>query len=260
MYRKNESILNQLAVFPWWITLIIAAITYLILRFVLPVISFDNQFIFAFSQGVSRIANLILIPLISVAVFSFFNQLRKGKMLENQTGLDSIKNLSWTQFEEFVGEVFRRQGYLVLENPSVGADGGIDLRLRKKGQMAIVQCKHWKSKSVGVKIVRELYGVMTAAKANSGILATFGNFTQQAKNFAKGKPIHLIAGNQLVTLTSKVQKSAIASAHAEFEMSCPKCGCEMVLRTAKKGKYAGQKFWGCSRFPGCKSILKYEVQ
>jgi restriction system protein len=145
---------------------------------------------------------------------------------------------------------FRRQGYLVLENPSEGADGGIDLRLRKNGQMTFVQCKHWKSKSVGVKIVRELYGVMTAAKVDNGILATFGNFTQEAKNFAKGKPIHLIAGNQLVKLISEVQKSGIASIHAEFKMSCPKCGSEMVLRTAKKGKYAGQKFWGCTGFPG----------
>ena len=133
MSKKNESILNQLAVFPWWMTLIIAAITYPTLRFVLPEISFDNQILSAIAQGVSRIAYLILIPLIAVAVFSFFNQLRKGKMLENQTGLDSIKNLSWRQFEELVGEVFRRQGYLVLENPSEGADGRIDLRLRKNG-------------------------------------------------------------------------------------------------------------------------------
>ena len=258
MYRKNESVLNQLAVLPWWMTLIIAAIIYPTLRFVLPVISFDNQLLSAFTQGVSRIAHLILIPLIGVAVFSFFNQLRKGKMLGNQTSLDSIKNLSWRQFEELVGEVFRRQGYLVLENPFEGVDGGIDLQLRKNGQMTFVQCKHWKSKSVGVKIVRELYGVMAAAKASSGILATFGNFTQEAKNFTKGKPIRLIAGNQLVKLISEVQKNGISSAHPESKMSCPKCGREMVLRTAKKGKYAGQKFWGCTGFPGCKSILKYE--
>jgi restriction system protein len=175
-----------------------------------------------------------LVPLIAAAVFSFFNQLRKGRMLENQTGLDSIKKLSWRQFEELVGEVFRRQGYLVLENPSDGADGGIDLRLRKNGQITFVQCKHWKSKSVGVKVVRELYGVMTAAKANNGILATFGNFTQEAKSFAKGKPIQLIGGNHLVKLISEVQKSSMASAQPESRLNCRKCGNEMVLRKAKK--------------------------
>lgn len=32
----------------------------------------------------------------------------------------------------------------------------------------------------------------------------------------------------------------------------------MVLRTAKKGTHAGQKFWGCIGYPGCRTILKAE--
>ncbi len=39
------------------------------------------------------------------------------------------------------------------------------------------------------------------------------------------------------------------------EPFCPKCGSKMILRTAKKGKYSGQKFWGCSKFPNCDGIL-----
>lgn len=30
---------------------------------------------------------------------------------------------------------------------------------------------------------------------------------------------------------------------------CPKCGAKMLERTAKKGEFAGQHFYGCSRFP-----------
>jgi four helix bundle suffix protein len=33
---------------------------------------------------------------------------------------------------------------------------------------------------------------------------------------------------------------------------CPLCGLPMVLRTARKGRKAGQRFWGCSGFPDCK--------
>ncbi len=36
---------------------------------------------------------------------------------------------------------------------------------------------------------------------------------------------------------------------------CPACGAEMVIRTAKKGKYKGQKFYGCSTYPKCKEIV-----
>ena len=33
---------------------------------------------------------------------------------------------------------------------------------------------------------------------------------------------------------------------------CPKCGSQLVQRTAKRGKNAGQKFLGCSNFPRCR--------
>lgn len=37
--------------------------------------------------------------------------------------------------------------------------------------------------------------------------------------------------------------------------NCPNCGSEMVLRESKKGKNAGNKFWGCSSFPKCRTII-----
>ncbi len=39
---------------------------------------------------------------------------------------------------------------------------------------------------------------------------------------------------------------------------CPKCGSEMVLRTAKSGSNQGEQFWGCSNYPRCRGILKHE--
>lgn len=40
-------------------------------------------------------------------------------------------------------------------------------------------------------------------------------------------------------------------------MNCPICGSEMILRTARKGKYAGRQFYGCSQWnvTGCKGIV-----
>lgn len=35
---------------------------------------------------------------------------------------------------------------------------------------------------------------------------------------------------------------------------CPKCGSQMVLRTARAGSNAGRKFWGCSAFPKCRVV------
>lgn len=34
---------------------------------------------------------------------------------------------------------------------------------------------------------------------------------------------------------------------------CPRCGKEMVLRTAKRGPNPGSQFWGCSGYPNCRA-------
>lgn len=36
---------------------------------------------------------------------------------------------------------------------------------------------------------------------------------------------------------------------------CPKCGSDMVIRTAKKGAHIGSKFWGCTDYPKCRAIF-----
>lgn len=47
-------------------------------------------------------------------------------------------------------------------------------------------------------------------------------------------------------------------AEAEEQTICPKCGAPLILRMAKKGKNAGQNFYGCSSFPKCRYIQNFE--
>lgn len=44
-------------------------------------------------------------------------------------------------------------------------------------------------------------------------------------------------------------------ASAQSEIICPVCSSPMVKRSAKRGANAGNEFWGCSRYPGCKGIV-----
>lgn len=37
-----------------------------------------------------------------------------------------------------------------------------------------------------------------------------------------------------------------------YIVTCPKCGSSMAKRLARRGKYAGSYFWGCTRYPSCK--------
>lgn len=42
-----------------------------------------------------------------------------------------------------------------------------------------------------------------------------------------------------------------------MEPTCPKCSSPMVVRTARRGKNAGSKFYGCSQYPTCKGTLPF---
>jgi hypothetical protein len=38
---------------------------------------------------------------------------------------------------------------------------------------------------------------------------------------------------------------------------CPHCGGRMVLRTARRGRGAGRRFYACTRYPGCRGTRSY---
>ena len=114
------------------------------------------------------------------ALLSFFGRRRRAKLLEVQSGLDSITAMSWREFEMLVGEAYRRQGYSVEETDLGGADGGIDLVLRKDGRSQLVQCKQWKSRQVNVSVVREMWGLVAHHGAAGARIVCVGTFTPDA--------------------------------------------------------------------------------
>lgn len=259
--RRDESLLDILCELPWWISAGLSVSSFISLKYLLPMFEFNSPIL----KGLSRIWPLfaphIAIIFLFPIPFALFNSWRKKKLLETQKNLATLKSISWKQFEELVGEAYRRQGYKVSENIGDGPDGGIDLRLRKNGELILVQCKHWKAFKVDVKVVREMYGVMVSENATKAIVITSGTFTQPAKKFASDKPIKLIEGKQLLALIANVQKEPKSKSELnpvknipeikQNQILCPKCGSKMVLRTAKKGPNSGKQFWGCTKFPKC---------
>ena len=180
-----------------------------------------------------------------------------------------LNGMIWQEFEMLVGEAFRRRGYTVTETGGGGADGGVDLVLRKDGEKFLVQCKQWKAYKVGVTTIRELYGVMAAGGAVGGFVVTSGVFTQEAKSFAEGINIDLIDGSELTAMIKKIPRqsqSAITATQPVFQRSmaataepnCPKCGSAMTKRTARQGTNYGKTFWGCTDYPQCRGIVSID--
>lgn len=130
---------------------------------------------------------------------------RRTDLQQKNLDVNWLNSLSWQDFEKQMAEVFRERGYRVEEVGGGGADGGVDLRLRREGETSIVQCKRWKTSKVGVKLVRELFGVMTAEKADRAIFITSGFYTEEARDFAESQPIELVDGTQLAKMMRRFQ-------------------------------------------------------
>ncbi len=137
----------------------------------------------------------------------------------------------------------------MTERGAAGPDGGVDVELRMGKDKYVVQCKHWKAQAVGVSIVRELFGVMTAEGAAGGFVVASGPFTAEAAKFVDGRPIQLVDATRLIAGVSLPHADIAATTSKPV---CPLCGKQMVKRMARKGTNAGSTFWGCPAFPGCR--------
>lgn len=273
MARKNQSIFEMIfdlaKTLPWWLSIILALISFIGISIYENHLHSEIQHTSAFSQGmISSILPLIKWLVFSMftlgAVASLFNQVKCKKLFSNTaTGKDqnSLNQMSWQEFEQLSHEIFRQRGYWVTETPS-GADGGVDLVLEKNGLKTFVQCKQWKVQKVGVKVIRELYGVMALKDVKSGIVITSGEYTAEAKDFAAKSNIVLINGGTLFKMivslkeTKQVTGKEIPEViNPSLSPACPQCGSEMVKRMAKQGKFAGNKFWGCTTYPKCRGTM-----
>jgi len=126
---------------------------------------------------------------------------------------------------------------------------------------------------------------MVDEAASGAIVITSGDFTQDALDFVKDKPVTLINGSMLAKMISKgdMQAATVPFPEAVSPQSepkatvpkpkcsekdfmpqemrgeqsgeppvCPGCKIPMVLRTAKHGPNPGSKFWGCLTYPTCR--------
>ena len=211
MPRKNKGLLFKLSLLPWWVSAAIAAVVCVGIMYVFPSMSIGSPWsaiLVPLQSKASYIGTAVATPFLLTAVLSFFKRRRKRRLLDRQRNLESIRDLPWRQFEELAAEAFRRDRFTVIENAFDGADGGVDIRLRKGGKTYLVQCKNWRKQRVGVATVREMFGILAAESAGGVFIVCSGTFTAEAVRFAEGKPIKLVDGEKLMRMIARVRRDS----------------------------------------------------
>lgn len=126
--------------------------------------------------------------------------------------LDDSVNLAamdWLDFENLIREVFEKEftsngGEVKITRAS--RDGGVDAIAFDpdpiRGGKIVIQAKRY-TNPVGVSAVRDLFGTVHNEGATKGILVTTSDYGPDAYEFAKGKPLTLLSGSELLYLLQK---------------------------------------------------------
>jgi restriction system protein len=121
------------------------------------------------------------------------------------SGLDQRPNLmelSPGEFESLITNLFTKMG-LETRMTQPSRDGGIDCVTFDNrpifGGKVIIQAKRYKN-TVPVSAVRDLFGTVHNEGASKGILVTTSGFGKASFDFAKDKPLELLAGTNLLYL------------------------------------------------------------
>lgn len=149
-----------------------------------------------------------------------------------------LRLLDAQEFEWFVGEIFRREGWAVRERGRQdAADGNVDLELAKSGERRLVQCKRWRATWVGVDEIRKFAGTLTAEKlpADAGIFVTLSRFNKHAVAEATRLGMELLDNADLHRRAEAVRRVE----------PCPNCSAPMVLDHSAHG------WWFRCTTPSC---------
>ena len=103
-----------------------------------------------------------------------------------------------------------------------------------------------------LKSLKSDLGSSLKSMKESGERVLAMNVQNRTDYFKKFEDLVAEVKNENVTSKESVEEQKVVN--VEENLVCPRCGGQLVLRTAKKGKNVGNQFYGCSNFPKCRYI------
>lgn len=241
-----------------WTILCLTGSVYLFLRLFVPYSLRELPLLAPLSRLAVTAAPLLAVVFLLPLPVAIWRASRERRLVRKMASIEAPRAMRWDELEMAVRHLFEQCGYTASRIGGAGADGGVDVIVRKAGRTLLVQCKQWHARQVSASVVRELAGVVVHG-ADGGVIVTCGAFTREARSFASRAGIVLVDGFELLRMrhspglslpASPVLASGVPVAPANT-VGCPKCGAIMIRRSAKSGRAARRQFLGCSNYPLC---------
>jgi restriction system protein len=171
----------------------------------------DPKTCFKTLKGVasSKLSTLTPIqPILQISRYDkrFVDSYEVAKDIDTSTNLAAM---DWEDFEHLIRELFEKEFQVnggEVKVTQASRDGGVDAIAFDpdpiRGGKIVIQAKRY-TNVVGVSAVRDLFGTVMNEGATKGILVTTADYGSDAYNFAKGKPLTLLNGSNLLHLLEK---------------------------------------------------------
>ena len=125
------------------------------------------------------------------------------ELLVLKSGIKKIDRMNPYKFEEFVGQLYEADGFIVEVTKKSGDNGG-DVIAVKGDQRICVQVKHYSVK-VPYKAVQEVISAMLLYRCNECAIVTNSQLTRQARQNAKKMNVDVIDRDKLIDWINRTQ-------------------------------------------------------
>jgi restriction system protein len=166
---------------------------------------------FKFLKGISAplLTDLTEIPTPFTIRKKYFDESAFKKILEPNDNGTNIANLGWKDFEKLIIDLIQKEFgsnageiQILSSKLETGLEAlGQDPDLIRGGKILFHAIRS--AKPITLSPVRELFGSVIHEGALKGILLTTADFTNEAYDFVKNKPISLLNGTHLLSLFEK---------------------------------------------------------
>ncbi len=113
--------------------------------------------------------------------------------------------MSGTEFEHFLGVVFRQYGYHI-EHTGKSGDYGADLVIKKAQIRTVIQAKRY-TKNVGVRAIQEAVAAKKVYHCEGAIVITNSHYTKQAQVLAKANHVVLWDRERLLNVMLQMKQT-----------------------------------------------------
>jgi len=162
--------------------------------------------------GLSAIIGFIVTILILTSYYLLkikFFQKSTISHKENVNIKHHLQDLDPYKFEEFISALFKTQGYKIVKTAPIGQGYGAEILMEDKNKKYVVEIKKYDEEDnlIEKPALQKLQAISEQYKAPGMKFVTLGHFSKEAEEYAKRSNIHLINGDELITMYSQVLKT-----------------------------------------------------